>query len=414
MRRLAVLALFLLVALEGCTCRRKPDEVVLRETIDASPVHLWLAAKIAMHPDEGGDDVKEAREHLKVLFEAARAKDPSKIEIGPKDAASIAVALWELRGLGKEALAKGDPAVPKPILAAMLAPKGELAGLLDANLEHAIFLTGLMTAKIHPKLAVPVPPEILLYEAWSTDADALPLESPKPFVRAVKAYVYGTSELCDLAAKEADAIPPLDEAFDAKTIASDAKALVGEAPPLPPTSAKQLGAAVSVLANGATALCYMQRNESEKAIPHVRKTLAAAEALGVKNGETDLLRGWVECADGDPEKGKEHLAKIADDPDAPSRRKDAAALIAKSCGKGKGKVAKLLDRAALAAAVGLIALEHRERAGVADALADTDVARFVSGLARGLGGSLAQAKSKVPSGSWFDAAKKSVQGLFSN
>lgn len=412
MRRLALLAVFLLALLDGCTCRKKTDEEVLKQTIDASPVHLWLAAKIAMHPDEGGDDVKTARKHLKLLFEAAEAKDPSKVDIPPKEAAAIVLALWELRGLGKAALAKNDPAVPKPILAAVLkeslTKKGELAEVLDANLEHAIFLVGLIAAKIHPKLAVPVPPEILLYEAWSTHASELPLESLKPLVRSVKAYVYGTSELCDLAAKEADAIG--DDPFDAKTIAADAKVFTGEAPQLPPKSSKELGAAVSVLANGATALCYMQRKEADKAVPHVRKTLVAAEALGVATPETDFLRGWVECADGDPEEGKKRLAKILADPDTPARRKDAAALIEANCGKGKGVVAKLVDRAVLASVIGLLALEHLERAGVGDAVADTTVARFVAGLARGFGGAVDQAKSSIPS---YDGAKKGIQGLFS-
>lgn len=407
MRRAVLIAFVLALALlDGCMCRRKSDEDRLRATIDATPVHLWLSAKIAMHPDEGSDDTKEARKAIKTLMVAAQKKDAAEVELGPKEAASIAISLWQLRGLGREAFKKNKRAIPKPVLHAYLDPALGLEKVLDANTEHALFLVGLTIAKVHPKLAVPVPPEVLLYEASWADASELSLNTLAPIVRGFKAYVYGSSELCDLAEKEASAIPVNGAIFSADSMARDLETLTGKKVELTDDNADQSGAAIAALANGATALCYFQRDEPEKATPPLRRMLDAADRLGIKDHGITFLRGYVECADGDTKLGEKKLQSIVDDKQSPERLRNAAEILRGRCGK---KSFKALDRVALAAAISMIALHHLEEAGVVDAVVASKLGRTILGFTTVVSGGVDSAKSSVPS---YDGAKEGVKGWF--
>lgn len=414
----------LLALLDGCGCRKKTDEEILRARIDASPVHLWLAAKIALgtEGDPGGDpDVKAARKAIRAFVEAAQKKDAAGLAtMEPEDAARMGLALWKLRGLGKEAFAKNDVAVPKPILASLLMSQGaqgkqgkqgklgELDELLDARTEHAALLIGLTTAKVHPKLAVPVPPEILLYEAWWTDPDKVSIATARPVARAFKAYVYGTSELCDLAQRESDRIPADGEVFTGEAIAHDLELLSGTKVKPAPADTKAAGALVSTLANGATAICYFQRDEAEKATKPLRRVVESADSVGLKGEPVDFLRGYVECADGDASVGKQRLEAFIASKKISKREREAAQLLLSRCGK-KGLMAKALDRATLAGVVGLIALDVLDESGAIDVLRSTSLARSIGGLAGAVGSSMDKAKTAVPS---YDDTKKGVQGWF--
>lgn len=407
-RPLLLLIIAALTVLDGCSCRKKTDEELLKAKIDATPVHLWLATKLALHPDGEDGDTREARKALLALIDAARKKDAGAVDIGPKEAASIAVSLWKLRGLGKEAFAKNDAAIPKPILRTIITPKGELDELLDARTEHAAFLIGLTVAKIHPKLAVPVPPELLLYEAWWTDPEKISFATFAPIARAFKAYVYGTSELCDLAAKEADAVPADGDVFTAEMIAHDLAIITGAKVTPEKSDTEHAGAFVSTFANGSTAICYLQRDEPEKANKPLRRTLDSMDRLGIEGHGVDFLRGYVECADGDPKLGEKKLREVIASKDASKREKDSAELLLARCGK-KGALAKALDRATLASVVAVLALDQLERAGVVDALLATKLARTVVAVVTASGASIEKAKSAVPS---YEDAKQGVKGWF--
>jgi hypothetical protein len=406
-RTLFVLLVLCATLLDGCLCRKKSDEEKLKAMIDATPVHLWLSAKIAMHPDEGDEKTKEARKAIKSLIHAAQTKDTGQVELGPKEAASIAISLWELRGLGKDAFKKDKVDVPKPVIAATLENEA-FDKMLDAYTEHALFLMALTIAKVHPKLAVPVPPEVLLYEAWWADATKVTLTTLAPMVRGFKAYVYGTSELCDLAEKEASKIPTSGSMFSSETLASDFEKLFGQKVTFTEDQTDHSGAAIAALANGATAVCYLQRDEVDKANPPLRRMLDAADHLGIDDEGTTFLRGYVECADGDAKVGEKNLKKIIDDKKAPTRLRDAASILLSRCGK-KGPMGKALDRVALATAISLIALHHLEQAGVVDAVAASKVARTLVGFTMVIGGALDRAKSAIPN---YDSAKENVKGWF--
>ncbi len=415
MRRiLFTLLVVLLSVTEGCGCRKKTDEEILKERIDVTPVHLWLATKIALREDEGSRDVKEARKHLMLIVNGARSQDAAVVhELSAKDTAQLAWALYQLRSLGNDALKKDKRDVPKPVLADLLKLKGELREALQnehaSNLEHALFLVGLTMAKVHPDLQIPVPPELLLYEAWWTDPDDLDLATAGPIARAFKAYVFGMTELCDLSWKSAKEIGEDGEVFDAKKIDHDAKLLGMKDVTFDAKEARELGAAVSGLANGSTALCYMKRKEPEKATPPIRRMLKAADTLGLDTPETQFLRGYVECDDGDPKEGRQLLEKLREHPTTNKRRRAAIEAMLERCGKGKGGVGKVLDRVMLAQVIFELSMDHFERSGGVDALKQTPLAKTILGLTSAVGGAVENAKSTVPS---YDSAKQSFKSLF--
>jgi len=407
MRRALVALLAAAIALAGC--RKKSEEDILKERIDATPVHLWLATKIALDPVGGDEDTKAARKALRTVIAAAQTKDAGQLEIEPSDAAALALSLWKLRGLGKEAFARNSVSIPKPFLATLVTQKGELDELLDARTEHALLLIGLTVAKVHPKLAVPIPPEILLYEAWWTDPDKVSIATFGPIARAFKAYVYGTSELCDLAQKEADKIPADGDVFSADAIAHDAELLTGKEQKVVPSDTKDLGGLVSTLANGSTAVCYVQRKEPEKATKSLRRVLDTAEAQGLKGYGVDFLRGYVECADGDAKLGEKKLKAVIANKQASKRERESAEILLSRCGQ-KGAMAKALDRVALGSVIALLALDYLEHSGMVDAVLATKLSRSIVGVITAAGGSVEQGKTVVPS---YDDAKKGVKGWFS-
>lgn len=407
-RALLVVLVAMLAVLDGCGCRKKTDEEILAARIDATPVHLWLATKIALHPDGGDEDVKAARKALQTVLAAAKEKDAGRVEMAPADAAALAVSLWKLRGLGKAAFAKNDVAVPAPFLRTMLTQHGELDELLDAPTEHAALLIGLTVAKVHPKLAIPVPPEILLYEARWTDPDKVSFATFGPIARAFKAYVYGTSELCDLAEKEATKIPADGDVFTAEAIAHDLEIISGKKVEPKKSDTRDAGAFVSTLANGATAICFFQRDEPEKGNKPLRRLLDSADTLGVEGHAVDFLRGYVECAGGDAKLGEKKLSAVIASKEASKRERDAAELLLARCGK-KGAMAKALDRAALAGVVAVLALDYLEESGAVDAVLASKLSRSIVGVVTAVSSSIDKAKTSVPS---YDDAQKSVKGWF--
>jgi hypothetical protein len=315
--------------------------------------------------------------------------------------------LWELRGPGKKAFARNAADVPKLVLPQWIEPSDQLAPVLDANLEHSLFLLGLAVAKFHPDYGLPVPPEILLYEAWWSDARTLKVKSFVPFVRAVKAYVYGTNELCDLANREAKDI---ETTLDPEVLAEDTKIFgAPSSTSFTKKEAREAGASIGVLANGATALCYLQRDQPEKANPPMHRMLDDADALGMTGPEVEFLRGYVECADGDAKAGKKALDEIIADDKTPKPRREAAKAILAACGKHGGVLGGVTERLVLGTVIGLLAWEHLERAGIVDDVKDTSVVRTILGLVTGVNGALSKGRSAIPS---LDDAKEKAKSLF--
>jgi len=398
----------------GCGCRRKSDEELLRKEIDTTSVHLYLSAKIALHPTAGGSDVKEARTALKKVI-ALSGKVTSKNEeaehLSVSDAKSLALALFELRKLGKQAFEKDKTDVPPPILPALVSLAADsdakaLDEIVDANLEHAVLLLGLTLVKMHPKSPAPIPPPILLYEARWTKADDLALPSLATPVHAVKAYTFATAKLCDLASKDANAIGKDD--IDSKAMRKELEQLTGTKPPLDDDQAMVITAGSQALAHGTTAICYVQRNETKNAVPHVRKFLEATKKLGVDTPETEVLRGWVECSEGNAKEGEKILRAVKSDASAKKDTREAAENILDVCTSSASKLEKALSLATAMRAVVSVALDALSKSGLGDALEATPLVRGVRGFVVGIGDSLEAGKESIPDLKDVEKAKDGI------
>ncbi len=373
----------------GCWCRKPTDEELLRKKLDANPTYLYLAVKTAIHPKAKDADARQARRFLLTVAEAARKGGDGSDALAAKDAASLAVALWKLRGIGKDALRTWKPDPPPPVLAPLLEEMGKLEGGLDALLdgptEHALLLAGLTVLKVHPKFAVPIPEELLLYEARYAKADELTIGGLESMVHALRAYTFGGSGLCDLAAADAKAV----DSDAGGGFAKASKKLVGIDLTLGKKDEKELTAALTVLASGSTAICYVQRKEPKKAIEHLRKMLDAADELGIQSDATKLLRGLVECADGNEKKGRKILTKLRDETKDESTKKSVREML-DHCD------ASLLGTTRLGLTVGFLAFEHLERSSVLDKLADTPLVRAIAGLGAASSLAIEKVKGEIP------------------
>ncbi len=372
----------------GCWCH-KTDEERLKEKLDTTPTYLYLAVKTAIHPKAADDDARRARKLLLTLVEAGRKGDLDTKTLEAKDAASLAWALWKLRGIGKDAVRTWKPAPPPPILAPLLDESGKLDGaleaLLDAPTEHALLLAGLTVLKVHPKLAVPIPEELLLYEARYADPEQLSIKGLASTVHALRAYTFGNTGLCDLAAADAKAV----ETDGGAGLGKASKALSGVDLSLGKSREKELSAALTVLSSGSTALCYVQRGEPKKAVEHLRKLVDATDELGLASEGTELLRGLVECADGNAKKGRAILGDLRDATKDASTKKTAEDLLA-HCDPS------VLGVARLGAAIGLLAFEHLVRSKILDDLKDTPLVSAIAGFGGAATAALTKVQAEIP------------------
>ena len=249
MARLHVLALLFFAAI-GLSCGKKTDEEILKERIDSPVVHLYLASKIAILKADQSAEAKAARDELMRAIAALRGTEGPEGErrLSPRDALTLAKALYELRAEGKELLESGDEKGMAPILPKLFKPTPELAQVLDLNLEHALLLGGLLGIKFHPRTPAPVPDEILLYEAWMTKPAELKLPGIKSPAHALKAVVYGQNELCDLASAEAASARAISA--DVANTGNALKTLSGGAAKPSDDAAKKFDAAMRTLAHG--------------------------------------------------------------------------------------------------------------------------------------------------------------------
>jgi hypothetical protein len=413
-----VFALAALLMTSGCCrCGKKTDEEILRERIDTTSVHLYLATKVAITKADAPEAV-EARRQLVAILEvlAAARKDgapppdgaapvvpaatPTKRpEIGAAELAKLATALWLLRSEGKALLEEGHEDDLPPILPILLQKDGvapELVEVLDVNTEHALFLSALFALKFHAKSPVPVPPEILLYEAWRTRADAIRLEGFGPMVHAIKAVVYGTNELCDLAAVEGGA---LGAAADAAKMSASLRKL-GGTKELDAKEAAMLGATARALAHGVTAKCFLDRDERDKALAELERFVAAAHEAGVPHEETALLRAYIAYEQKDYDRARGALVEARDAPSTdPETRRDIDELLADFASKDDGAVEKYFNKAYFTAVTAKIVLTRLERSGVFDDVKETRPIRalhdFVFAAVSALGG----ARDAIPSAS---------------
>ena len=394
-RRPWLRALLTLALLSACDCREKTEEERLREQVDTTKVHLWVATKVAVTKAQSDDpDVQKARRQLMAViaaYHAARSGEaPGEAPtLSASEAVDLAVALWELRATGARIVREDSEDELDPVLPVLLAQRGvsdELLAQLDANTEHALLMIGLFALKLHPKSPSPVPTEILLYEAMHVDADELALPGLADPTRAVRSYLYAQSDYCDLAQDDAEA---LDEGETQEL--AELLAAVGGAE-LPPTDLQRTAGAIRGIAHGSTALCYLNREDEDAAQEELEAFVESAEQGGAPPEDLAMIRAYLAYREDDLAETRRQLAlakgsELLDD----QEREQIDGLIAQLDREESGALDGVFDKAFLGSAFLKVAWHEAEKAGLFDALAEAPLFHGVRDFVQGATGAVSGA-----------------------
>lgn len=300
-----------------------------------------------------------------------------------------------------------------PLLPSLVDLDGDEGETLDRDTDHALLLLGLTAMKFHPRSPVPIPSEALLYEAWMTETENVRIPGIRPWVRSVKAYLYGTHDLCDLAKRETDRLgseppPPVD----AVALISGLGRLAAHAPQGAALIAvvAVLPTVMRILAHGATAICYRGRGEDGKAAEEIQRLVDVAEASGVPPRDTAILRAFVAYQAGDLERTRVHLTQskqsaLFDD----DGRAELDELIAYLDQGERGPLAGYFDKAFLGAFVARIAFARLDAANAGEAVGDAALFARLRDFADAVSRGITTAQETV--GGWSERRDTLLDGL---
>lgn len=432
--RALLLGLTAALAFGGCHCGRKPDAEILRARIDTTPVHLYVASKIAVTKADASPEVAEAKKQLFIVLDVldkaraasavpvasasavpvasaapavvpAAASSAAPPALGAADYARLAVALWKLRAEGQALVRSGGEEGLTPVLPVLLRDTklpGETLALFDTQTEHALFLMAFFLARIDTRSPVPVPDEIVLYEAFMTRSGAMKLAGFEPLVQAIKAAVYGSNALCDLAAAEAAGADRAS--VDVAAAVESSRRLAGGQAAMTAVQAETANTAARALAHGYAGVCYFGREQRAEGVAELDHFLSLAHTLGVPLGETALLRAYVAYEKGDHDAARRALEEARDFPGTdPDTRAMIEQTLPRLARNDDGAVRKAFGKATLALLAGRIVYRQLERAGVFDALADAPPVRKLRGFSGAVAGGASDARGSLPS---LDDVKK--------
>ena len=233
-------------------------------------------------------------------------------------------------------------------------------------------------------------PEILLYEAEHVDADEMGIPGLGEPTRAIRSYLYAQEDFCDLAQRDAEA---LDEG-DLQHLAELFAATGGEA--LEPTEIERTAGALRGLAHGSTALCYLKRDDQEKADEELQRFVDSAEQGGAAPADLAMIRAYLAYRRDDLAETRAQLALAKTSPwvdDEERARLDA--LIAQLDREETSGVDGLFDRAFVGGILVQVTWHELEEAGVFDALADAPLFQGVRAFVGGATGAVRAASQSV-------------------
>ena len=397
----------IVLGIGGC---QKTDEELLKERLDTSTVHLYLASKIAMMKADQPEGKKARDEIMRVVASLQGTKTTATgARMGAKDVLSLLGSLYSLRSEGKELLRSGNEKGMKPILPVLFEPNPRLAEALDLNLEHAFLLSGLFMAKFHPDTKIPVPDEIALYEAWMTNTDTLTLDGLAPIIRAMKGVLYGNNGYCDLAGKESAGAERDAGKLTAATLGTAFATVNGTPSNVNEDQARHALAAARALTHGTAALCYKKRDrgdDAKKFIDELDGFLKAADDLGVRSSETVFIRVYVSIQRGDRAEAKKLLEAVRQDPKLDAATKeDVDKLLAHL--NDDGFIAGYFDRVYFIKTTTVIILRRLDEVGAFDPIKESTLVTTVHGYLDATTHTLGHAKEQVST----DAIKDKVKGL---
>jgi len=362
-----------LLALAGCT-RKESDEARLKKLIDTLPVHVYVGARAAIADTSDSRQLKVLRQRLIRIVVSGQTRDGKQEDLSLSELGGVARQVVRLRRRGAQMVREGKDS--PPILPVVLGQQRFGPGY-DANTEHCITLAGMFVAKFHPRSPVPVPEELLLYEAARADPTRKPVATGAMPLHAIRAVIFARNALCDLAQREASA------AFDAPNT-KRLRALLTDIGQTTITDAQltSLAAGLEALAHGAVALCQLRRDEPLKAHGSLARMLGASQKAGVRAAELDYLRAYLECSESKDraKRGLTRLAALSSRKDLPGYLRGDLHPLKQYCTTAAGTSSNLLRKVAFSRMTIRLAMTHVEAAGVTDAVGKNDAYRVVGRL----------------------------------
>ncbi|MDP3276292.1 MAG: hypothetical protein Q8Q09_13915 [Deltaproteobacteria bacterium] len=398
-------ALTFVCALSVLSCKRhKGDEEILREKIDCLPVHLYVASKVAFTRAQTDPAVAQSRAALEQLLRTSRgmraralaaeargaetgAQTAPTVTLRASDVASLAIALLRLRGAGAEIVRSDREDSLRPMLPALMGLQGQTQPQwvreMSNHTEHALFMTMLVVLKLHPRLAVPVPPEVILYEAWKTNPERAALPGAESFLHGVRSYIFATNELCDLASQDASAIDRI--VLNRANLQATLRQISGGRLNATAQQAEAFDQSARALAHGMSAVCYLQRDDRPQANEELRRFLATLTALGVPPSETGALRAYLAYENHDPAGARRALAeaRVMRDMDGETRE-ELDAVDRAIATSDEAVVRRTFSRARLAALCARVVYRQLERTGLFDELAKSEPMQAVRAYTEGV------------------------------
>lgn len=396
-----------LIASSGGCARRKSDEDLLREKIDCTAVHLYVASKIAIFRAPTDPSVQNARAQLESAMHAAERivlrLDPRDGGVASGDGGAplaapsvdladvrrLAVALWNLRAEGARVVRSGREDELQPILPKLF-KLGETpppwVDALDVNTEHAVLFLGLLFARFDERVPVPIPPEVILYEGSRVDVERVQLDGMKSALNAARAYVYASHGLCDLASRDASAIDA--RRWDPAAMRRSYATLSGDRP-LSDEQARRLDGAFRMVSHGASAACYGKRGDDAPMKEELRRFIDGMHALGAEREETGVLRAFLSFENNDVPSARAALAdaRRMRDLDESTRREIDAMDRALASGD-RGAIRRQFDRGKLALLTARVVRRQLARTGVFDAIGETATMRKLRAFVSGTSGAI--------------------------
>ncbi|MCP4134357.1 MAG: hypothetical protein GY754_25510 [bacterium] len=406
-----VLVLVVSVALISGNCKKKKqvDDERIKAKVDNFKVHLYVGAKAAI-ADAGSDaDLKAAKDAImKMIAGEESGEGLSKLEL-----LKSATHLLKLKKTGAELIRSGNDKNIKPILPILLGE--ETSAGYDANEEHARIMFYLALLKFHPKVPLPIPPEIILYEAYRTDPDALKEKKNAVPFHALKSYVFATNELCDYAAKETEIVFAAPDNKKDFTAIFDVLSAGGVT--LTPEELKYLTALFEGISHGSVSLCYFKRGEDKKGNESLGRFLDVVENAGLVSPETELLRAYLECGQGEEgsKKAMARLDTLSENEDQGKSLGEQIASVKEYCESSSKAKLGIFRKVAMAKMVFKVSFQCAEQAGLLKAVEETAVFKKIRSFYNATD-TLQTGKSKTPSGEDLkDTAKglkDTAKGLF--
>jgi hypothetical protein len=359
-------------------CGSKSDDERWLELINSSPVYSYAALKILIAEPDRDDDVRDARRLLDGLVSTPGSVANKDTAESARQALAFARALWKLRAMGKEEVGKGRDSKLLVLSPPAVGPEGPV-NLLTANAEHGFLLLALLLLQLDSRSPVPVPPEVLLYEAHMTGLDPLPEPLLAGLVLSAQTAVTAQAELCDVAGRFSDHLVNTGLQVDHGAANSLLTGLVGASAlddanaandALARTLLDALPWGLRLLAHGRAAVCFDKREQTDRGRIEWERAVALAGQAGVPEADLAIIRAYGAYRARDWPATRKHLRMASDSTLLEPHERDQVRQMAERFDEADpGAFESLFDRAFVARTV--LSMVHRRLrdAGVYEQLA---------------------------------------------